>query len=41
MRSKALLLALLLPLGALAQEAAPPLPQDPRAPRFNDVERGF
>jgi hypothetical protein len=41
MRTKALLLALLLPVGAAAQEAAPPLPQDPRAPRFNDVERGF
>jgi hypothetical protein len=41
MRTKALLLALLLPLGAAAQESAPPLPQDPRAPRFKDVERGF
>jgi hypothetical protein len=28
-------------MAALAQEAAPPLQQDPRAPRFNDVERGF
>ncbi len=41
MSSKILILALLLPLGALAQEAAPPLPQDPRAPRFREVERGF
>ena len=26
---------------ALAQEAAPPMPEDPRAPRYRDVERGF
>lgn len=37
----AVLAAALLPLGALAQESAPPLPQDPRAPRFREVERGF
>ena len=41
MRRAAILLSLVLPLGALAQEAAPPLPQDPRAPRFREVERGF
>lgn len=41
MRLAAILALLLLPLGALAQEAAPPLPQDPRAPRFREVERGF
>lgn len=32
--------ATLLPLGALAQEAAPPMPQDPRAAQFREVERG-
>jgi hypothetical protein len=37
----ALLCALALPLGALAQEAAPALPDDPRAPRFHEVERGL
>lgn len=41
MRARALIVAALLPMAALAQEAAPPLQQDPRAPRFNDVERGF
>jgi hypothetical protein len=34
-------LALLAPQAALAQEAAPQLEEDPRAARFNDVERGF
>ncbi len=33
--------AALLPLVAAAQEAAPALPEDPRAPRYRDVERGF
>lgn len=32
--------ALLLTLGARAQEAAPLLPEDPRAPRFREIERG-
>lgn len=41
MRAKPLILAVLLPLASLAQEAAPPVPQDPRAPHFSDVERGF
>jgi hypothetical protein len=36
----ALVVASVLPLAVLAQEAAPPLPQDPRAPRFSEVERG-
>jgi hypothetical protein len=40
-RAKAVIIAMLLPLAALAQESAPPLPQDPRAPRFREVERGF
>jgi hypothetical protein len=35
------LVAALLCLGARAQEAAPPLPEDPRAPRFREIERGF
>ncbi|BDG04935.1 adventurous gliding motility protein CglE [Anaeromyxobacter oryzae] len=34
-------LALAVPLLAGAQDAAPTLQQDPRAPRFGDVERGF
>jgi hypothetical protein len=34
-------LLLLLPALALAQESAPQLPEDPRAARFRDVERGF
>ena len=34
-------LAALLPFAAAAQEAAPLMPDDPRAPRFRDVERGF
>ncbi len=29
------------PLVAAAQEAAPALPEDPRVPRYRDVERGF
>jgi hypothetical protein len=33
--------AALSPLVAAAQEAAPALPEDPRAPRYRDVERGF
>ncbi len=41
MRLQAILLALLLPAAAGAQEAAPALPQDPRAPRFSEVERGL
>jgi hypothetical protein len=35
------LAALLAPGLALAQEAAPPLQENPRAVRFDDVERGF
>ncbi len=35
------LLAALPALGASAQEAAPLLPEDPRAPRFREIERGF
>jgi hypothetical protein len=35
------LLAALPALGASAQEAAPLLPQDPRAPRFHEVEHGL
>ncbi len=34
-------LALLLPALALAQDAAPVLQEDPRVPKFRDVERGF
>ena len=34
-------LAILLPALALGQEAAPKLEEDPRAPKFRDVERGF
>lgn len=34
-------LALCLPRLAAAQEAAPPLQENPRAARFNDVERGW
>jgi hypothetical protein len=37
----ALALAALLPLHASAQDAAPPMPEDPRLPRYRDVERGF
>ena len=36
-----LCLGLALAPAARAQEAAPPLPDDPRAPRFEEVERGF
>jgi hypothetical protein len=36
-----LLAAALLPAAAHAQESAPALPEDPRAPRFKEVERGF
>ncbi len=34
-------LAALLPCAASSQEAAPPMPEDPRAPRYREVERGF
>lgn len=34
-------LAVLLPMGAYSQEAAGELPEDPRAAKFKDVERGF
>jgi len=37
----AISLAALLPLAAAAQEAAPPMPEDPRAPRYHEVERGL
>jgi hypothetical protein len=33
--------AALLPVAATGQEAAPPMPEDPRAPRYHEVERGF
>jgi hypothetical protein len=36
-----LLSAALLPAAALGQEAAPPMPEDPRAPRYREVERGL
>jgi hypothetical protein len=36
-----LILAIALAGSARAQEAAPPLQEDPRAPRFAEVERGF
>jgi len=44
LRLKAMVFAALLPLGALAQEggqSAPPMPEDPRAPRYREVERGL
>jgi hypothetical protein len=41
LRRLALVIAAILPLAAAAQEAAPALPDDPRAPRFREVERGF
>lgn len=41
MHRKIVLVALLAPALALAQEAAPRLQEDPRAARFKDVERGF
>ncbi len=31
----------LLPAVVAGQEAAPPVPEDPRAPRYREVERGF
>ena len=34
-------LAALFPAGALAQEAAPQLEENPRAPRYSEVERGL
>lgn len=34
-------LAAILPVAAAGQEAAPPMPEDPRAPRYREVERGF
>jgi len=37
----ALVAAALLPALATAQESAPAMPEDPRAPRFREVERGF
>jgi hypothetical protein len=40
-RRLALFIVAVLPIAAAAQEAAPPMPEDPRAPRFHDVERGF
>ncbi len=40
MNRLALLLLLALPASGLAQEAAPQLPEDPRAARFGEVERG-
>jgi hypothetical protein len=36
-----LLAAALLPSPSRGQEAAPPMPEDPRAPRFHEVERGL
>lgn len=35
------IVALLVPMFAVAQQAAPRLAEDPRAARFRDVERGF
>jgi hypothetical protein len=35
------LAATLGPCAAAAQEAAPAMPEDPRAPRYHEVERGF
>lgn len=35
------LAAVLVSAAAAAQEAAPALPEDPRAPRFREIERGF
>jgi len=40
-RLAAALGAALLATAAAAQEAAPALPEDPRAPRFGEIERGF
>jgi len=36
-----LAVAALLPVGARGQDAAPPMPEDPRAPRYREVERGL
>ena len=36
-----LLAAAVLPSAARGQEAAPAIPEDPRAPRYHDVERGI
>ena len=41
MRLFALAAAALLPALAAAQESAPVIPEDPRAPRFHEVEHGF
>ncbi|HET9596829.1 MAG TPA: adventurous gliding motility protein CglE [Anaeromyxobacteraceae bacterium] len=41
MKRLAIIVAAVLPCLAAAQEAAPAMPVDPRAPRFNEVERGF
>ncbi len=41
MKPLAAALALVLPVLALAQDAAPQLQEDPRAAKFKDVERGF
>ena len=40
-RSLSALAAILVAAPALAQQAAPVLPEDPRAPRFAEVERGL
>lgn len=40
-RLAAALAAALVSTAAAAQEAAPALPEDPRAPRFREIERGF
>jgi hypothetical protein len=40
-RRLALVILTVFPVLAAAQQAAPPMPEDPRAPRFHDVERGF
>jgi hypothetical protein len=41
LRALGLAAALAAPGAALAQDAAPALQEDPRAPKFRDVERGF
>ncbi len=40
-RRLALVIVAVLPIAAAAQDSAPPMPEDPRAPRFHEVERGF
>jgi hypothetical protein len=40
-KALALVVAAVLPWLAAAQESAPAMPEDPRAPRFHEVERGF